>query len=194
MSTFDYESNPGFIINRTARALSRSLDIRLRNRVGITFAQWRVLVLLTKTHDGLSQKEIAEGLGLEAPSLIPILDKLQTDGFIERRVDHNDRRNNRIYRSNKTFEVWAATLECANQVLTIALSGLAEDKVQIMKEVLERMWINLQENMDPSAKTAETITEIVSKKMDYEKLPFHNNNKAEVVGRDYLQNAESAKG
>jgi MarR family transcriptional regulator, transcriptional regulator for hemolysin len=194
MSTFDYESNPGFIINRTARTLSRSLDIRLRNRVGITFAQWRVLVLLTKTHDGLSQKEIAEGLGLEAPSLIPILDKLQTDGFIERRVDHNDRRNNRIYRSNKTFEVWAATLECANQVLTIALSGLAEDKVQIMKEVLERMWINLQENMDPSAKTAETITEIVSKKMDYEKLPFHNNNKAEVVGRDYLQNAESAKG
>jgi MarR family transcriptional regulator, transcriptional regulator for hemolysin len=194
MSTFDYESNPGFIINRTARALSRSLDIRLRNRVGITFAQWRVLVLLTKTHDGLSQKEIAEGLGLEAPSLIPILDKLQTDGFIERRVDHNDRRNNRIYRSNKSFEVWAATLECANQVLTIALSGLAEDKVQIMKEVLERMWINLQENMDPSAKTAETITEIVSKKMDYEKLPFHNNNKAEVVGRDYLQNAESAKG
>jgi DNA-binding MarR family transcriptional regulator len=164
MSTFDYESNPGFIINRTARTLSRSLDIRLRNRVGITFAQWRVLVLLTKTHDGLSQKEIAGGLGLEAPSLIPILDKLQTDGFIERRVDHDDRRNNRIYRSNKTLEVWAATLECANQVLTIALAGLAKDKVQIMKEVLEKMWINLQENMDPSDKTPETITEIVSQK------------------------------
>jgi MarR family transcriptional regulator for hemolysin len=162
MSTFDYESNPGFIINRTARTLSRSLDIRLRTRFGITFAQWRVLVLLTKTHDGLTQKEIAEGLGLEAPSLIPILDKLQTDGFIERRVDHNDRRNNRIYRSNKTFEVWTATLECANQVLTIALAGLAEDKVQIMKEVLEKMWINLQENMDHSDRTPETITEIAS--------------------------------
>jgi MarR family transcriptional regulator for hemolysin len=164
MPTFDYESNPGFIINRTARTLSRSLDIRLRNGVGITFAQWRVLVLLTKTHDGLSQREIAEGLGLEAPSLIPILDKLQTDGFIERRVDRNDRRNNRIYRSNKTFEVWAATLECATQVLTIALAGLAEDKIQIMKEVLEKMWINLQENMDPSAKTPETIAEIVNPK------------------------------
>jgi DNA-binding MarR family transcriptional regulator len=164
MPTFDYDSNPGFIINRTARTLSRSLDIRLRNRVGITFAQWRVLVLLTKTHDGLSQKEIAEGLGLEAPSLIPILDRLQTDGFIERRVDRNDRRNNRIYRSSKTFEIWAATLECATQVLTIALAGLAEDKVQIMKEVLEKMWINLQENMDTPDKTPETITEIVGRK------------------------------
>ena len=194
MPSFDYESNPGFIINRTARTLSRSLDIRLRNGVGVTFAQWRVLVLLTKTHDGLSQKEMAEGLGLEAPSLIPILDKLQTDGFIERRVDRNDRRNNRIYRSNKTFEVWAATLECATQVLTIALAGIAEDKVQIMKEVLEKIWINLQKNMDPSAKTPETIAEIINQKRDYEKLPFYNSNRAEVVGGDYLQNAESAKG
>lgn len=164
MSTFDYESNPGFIINRTARSLSRSLDIRLRNRVGITFAQWRVLVLLTKTHDGLSQKELAEGLGLEAPTLIPILDKLQNDGFIERRVDSNDRRNNRIYRAKKTFETWETTLECATRVLTIALAGLPEDKVQIMKEVLETVWINLQANLELPNKTPTTTTDMVGQK------------------------------
>ena len=164
MSTFDYEANPGFIINRTARSLSRSLDIRLRNRVGITFAQWRVLVLLTKTHDGLSQKEIAEGLGLEAPTLIPILDKLQKDGFIERRVDRNDRRNNRIFRAKRTFEIWETTLECASKVLTIALAGLPDDNVQIMKEVLEKMWINLQANLELSNKTPATIAGMVSRK------------------------------
>ena len=163
MSTFDYETNPGFIINRTARSLSRSMDIRLRNRVGITFAQWRVLVLLTKTHDGLSQKEIAEGLGLEAPSLIPIIDKLENDGFIERRVDRNDRRNNRIFRAKKTFEIWETTLECATRVLTIALAGLPEDNVQIMKEVLEKMWINLQANMEISSKTPTTLANVVDR-------------------------------
>lgn len=164
MSTFDYETNPGFIINRTARSLSRSLDIRLRNRVGITFAQWRVLVLLTKTHDDLSQKEIAEGLGLEAPTLIPILDKLQKDGFIERRVDHNDRRNNRIFRAKRTFEIWETTLECASKVLTIALAGLPDENIQIMKEVLEKMWINLQANLELSNKTPATIAGMVSRK------------------------------
>jgi MarR family transcriptional regulator for hemolysin len=164
MSTFDYETNPGFIINRTARSLSRSLDIRLKNRVGITFAQWRVLVLLTKTHDGLSQKEIAEGLGLEAPTLIPILDKLQKDGFIERRVDRNDRRNNRIFRAKRTFEIWETTLECASKVLTMALAGLPEDNIQIMKEVLEKMWINLQANLELSNKTPATIAGMVSRK------------------------------
>ena len=164
MSTFDYETNPGFIINRTARSLSRSLEIRLKNRVGITFAQWRVLVLLTKTHDGLSQKEIAEGLGLEAPTLIPILDKLQKDGFIERRVDRDDRRNNRIFRAKRTFEIWETTLECASKVLTIALAGLPDDNVQNMKEVLEKMWINLQANLELSNKTPATIAGMVSRR------------------------------
>jgi len=164
MSTFDYETNPGFIINRTARSLSRSLDIKLRNRVGITFAQWRVLVLLTKTQDALSQKEIAEGLGLEAPTLIPILDKLQKDGFIERRVDRNDRRNNRIFRAKRTFEIWDTTLECASKVLTIALAGLLDENIQIMKEVLEKMWINLQATLEISNKTPATIAGMVSRK------------------------------
>ena len=164
MSTFDYESNPGFVINRTARSLSRSLDVRLRNKVGITFAQWRVLVLLTRTHDGLSQKEIAEGLGLEAPTLIPILDKLQKDGYVERRVDHNDRRNNRIYRSDRSFEIWETTLECATKVLTIALEGISEEKVRIMKEVLERMRANLQKNVEISTKPPTIITDMTDQK------------------------------
>jgi MarR family transcriptional regulator for hemolysin len=164
MSTFDYESNPGFVINRTARSLSRSLDVRLRNKVGITFAQWRVLVLLTRTHDGLSQKEIAEGLGLEAPTLIPILDKLQKDGYVERRVDHNDRRNNRIYRSDRSFEIWETTLECATKVLTIALEGISEEKVRIMKEVLERMRANLQKNVEISTKPPTIITDMADQK------------------------------
>lgn len=160
MSTFDYESNPGFVINRTARSLSRFLDVRLRNKVGITFAQWRVLVLLTRTHDGLSQKEIAEGLGLEAPTLIPILDKLQKDGYVERRVDHNDRRNNRIYRSDRSFEIWETTLECATRVQTIALEGISEEKVRIMKEVLERMRTNLQKNVEISTKPPTIVTDM----------------------------------
>ena len=121
-------------------------------------------MLLTRTHDGLSQKEIAEGLGLEAPTLIPILDKLQKDGYVERRVDHNDRRNNRIYRSDRSFEIWETTLECATKVLTIALEGISEEKVRIMKEVLERMRANLQKNVEISTKPPIIIPDMTDEK------------------------------
>jgi MarR family transcriptional regulator, transcriptional regulator for hemolysin len=52
-----------------------------------------------RIQDGLTQKEIADQLGLEALTLIPIIDKLESDGLLKRKVDQNDRRNNRIYRT-----------------------------------------------------------------------------------------------
>ena len=48
-------------------------------------------------------------------------------------------------------------------MLTIALAGLPEDNVQIMKEVLEKMWINLQANMEISSKTPTTIANVVDR-------------------------------
>ena len=53
---------------------------------------------------GLSQKEIADKLGLEGPTIIPIIDKLEKDGFVKRMVDKNDRRNNRIFLTEKTID------------------------------------------------------------------------------------------
>jgi hypothetical protein len=49
-------------------------------------------------------------------------------------------------------------------VLTIALAGLPDDNIQIMKEVLEKMWINLQANLELSNKTPATIAGMVSRK------------------------------
>jgi MarR family transcriptional regulator, transcriptional regulator for hemolysin len=89
---------------------------------------------------------------------------LQKDGFIERRVDRNDRRNNRIFRAKRTFEIWETTLECASKVLTIALAGLPDENIQIMKEVLEKMWINLQATLEIPNKTPATIAGMVSRK------------------------------
>jgi DNA-binding MarR family transcriptional regulator len=137
--------------------LAKAVDSELRKNVGITFGQWKVLVILTRIQDGLTQKEIADQLGLEAPTLIPIIDKLESDGFVERRVDQNDRRNNRIYRTQKVDTVWDNTINCAIRILKLALANIPETRVIIMQEVLEKMWINLRlnfENIDVNSSTA----------------------------------------
>jgi MarR family transcriptional regulator, transcriptional regulator for hemolysin len=64
MQKYDYENNIGFIVNRTARAFVKAFDTELRDKVGITFGQWKVIVMLVNQND-LTQKEIADTLGLE---------------------------------------------------------------------------------------------------------------------------------
>jgi MarR family transcriptional regulator, transcriptional regulator for hemolysin len=76
--------------------LIHTFDQELRNKFGITFGQWKIITILANNNDGLSQKEIADKLGLEGPTIILIIDKLEKDGFVKRIVDKNDRRNNRI--------------------------------------------------------------------------------------------------
>src|ERR1700712_2115852 len=104
MSKFDFENSIGFIINRTAKVLIQAFDQELRKEIGITFGQWKIIItLVNNDDDGLTQKEIADKLGLEGPTLIPIIDNLEKDGFITRMVDKNDRRNNRIFLTEKTI-------------------------------------------------------------------------------------------
>ena len=74
------------------------------NKLELLLAQWKIIIILVNNDDGLTQKEIADKLGLEGPTLIPIIDKLEKDGFVKRIVDKNDRRNNRIFLTKKQLD------------------------------------------------------------------------------------------
>ena len=89
---YDFGNNIGYIINRTAKAFVGALDSQLREKVGVTAGQWKVLAVLVD-RDGLTQKEIAERLALDGATLIPIIDKMEKDKLVVRKVDPADRRN-----------------------------------------------------------------------------------------------------
>ena len=75
-------------------------------------------------NNGLSQKEIAEKLKLEGPTLIPIIDKLEKDGLVVRETDPNDRRNNRLFLTPKVENIWGKMIECGSKIKKNSLKGL----------------------------------------------------------------------
>jgi MarR family transcriptional regulator for hemolysin len=81
----------GLVLFATARAWRTKLDQRLRP-LGLSQGKWRTLVQLSLGGDKLTQKEIAERMGIEGPTLAGLLDRLQEDGWIERRGSAEDRR------------------------------------------------------------------------------------------------------
>ena len=79
-----------------ARAWRQSLDAYL-SQEGLTDATWVPLVHLQETGGGLSQKDLARLVGVEAPSLVRVIDILVREGLVERRIPPQDLRARLIY-------------------------------------------------------------------------------------------------
>ena len=154
MQEYDFENSIGFIVNRTARAFVKALDLELHDKVGITVGQWKVIVMLHK-HNGMTQKEIADRLGLEGPTLIPIIDRMEKEELVVRRVDPSDRRNNRIYRTEKADALWEKMMHCALKVRQVSVNGISEEDLGTMRAVLDKIWNNIRTEFNVSSATAE---------------------------------------
>jgi MarR family transcriptional regulator, transcriptional regulator for hemolysin len=158
---YDFQNNIGYIINRTAKAYVKALDSQLREKVGVTAGQWKVLVMLVEKN-GLTQKEIANRLGLDGATLIPIIDKMEKDKLVVRKVDPSDRRNNRIYRTELANVQWDKMMECASNIKEISLKGIPDKNIKILKDVLEHIWQNLRLNFDVDCTSIKNNQNVVS--------------------------------
>ena len=81
----------GLLLFGTARAWRTKLDQRLRP-LGLSQGKWRTLIHLSQGGNKLTQKEIADRMGIEEPTLAGLLNRLQEDGWIKRHESPSDRR------------------------------------------------------------------------------------------------------
>jgi len=85
---------------------------------------------------------------LDGATLIPIIDKMEKDKLVVKKVDPADRRNNRIYRTEMADLQWHKMMECVLNIKQISLKGIPDESVKIMKDVLENIWYNLRVYFD----------------------------------------------
>src|SRR5437016_13752481 len=90
MRKFDPETF-GPLLGGTARAWRMKLDQRLKP-MGLSQAKWRTLLHLSRAAAPLTQAEIASHLGIEEPSLVTLLHRLESDHWVARKNSPSDRR------------------------------------------------------------------------------------------------------
>ena len=86
----------GFLMVTLTRQWRRFVEEQLAVS-GLTDATWTPLLHLRAWGDGVTQKELAERVGLDGSSLVRLLDFLEGKGWVERRADPADRRSKRIF-------------------------------------------------------------------------------------------------
>lgn len=119
-------------IVETARTIRREFD-RRAVVLGTTRAQWRVLAKLAR-RDGQRQVELAEALDIEPITLCRMVDRLEENGFVERRRDEEDRRAWRIHLTSKAGPVISEIEALAEAFHVDLLAGIsAADRATVSR-------------------------------------------------------------
>lgn len=127
--------------------LSRDLE-REAQRIGLSKAKWRVLAHLSRG-DAISQTALAADMGVEKAPLGRILDKLEEDGLIKRRVDPDDRRARLVYATDNISPLAEQMLGIADDVFTTAFEGIDQDEIKQFEKTLSRLRENLTVTTKP---------------------------------------------
>lgn len=136
----------GMLVGETARLWRYALDQRLQPR-GLTQAKWLVLLHLSR-ENGLIQKNLAIRVGVEAPTLVVMLDRMAEDGWITRRESSDDRRSKTVHITAKAQEVLKQIRATATQLRREVLAGIAPKDIERCTDVLAQIK-RAVENLSP---------------------------------------------
>jgi DNA-binding MarR family transcriptional regulator len=91
----DREIRFGFLVHDVSR-LRRIVVDRALKPLGITRSQWWVLSFLSR-RDGMTQTALASDLDLTKVAIGGLIDRMETAGLVQRRLDAEDARARRVY-------------------------------------------------------------------------------------------------
>jgi MarR family transcriptional regulator, transcriptional regulator for hemolysin len=120
------------------RAVSDELDRRLREH-GASLWNW-VLLREAEHADGLSQRELADVMRIEPPTLVRHLDKLSQDGLVERRRDPEDRRVVRVVVTPAGRERQAQLHQVVHDFDVELRAALSPQQVEVLGDALTRLY------------------------------------------------------
>lgn len=144
----------GFVLNDVARLLRKRFEQRARG-LGLTRAQWQVLAYLSN-NEGIHQGGLADLLDIEPITLVRILDKLEANGFVERRRHPTDRRIWLLHLLPKAHPMLARMRVIGDATRQDALDGLSDREREQLLRMLTAMKQNLLEACDRPVEEDET--------------------------------------
>ena len=149
-STMNFDRSFGFLVHDVARLFGRRFNQRALLFLGLTRAQCKVLGYLAR-NEGINQSGLADLLEIKPMTLVRQVDRMEEDGWIERRPDPGDRRAHRLVLTEKARPILARILDLSTEVRNEAFVGLSEAEGRHLISLLGRVHANLSERVPPLA-------------------------------------------
>lgn len=136
-----------FLMHDIARRSRYWFDARARSK-GITRAQWRVLITLSRA-DGCTQSELAEVLDVERITLCRMVDRLAEAELVERRADPSDRRVWRLHLTERVMPLVEELQAIANEMEENMLAPLSAEQRAVLTDLLISVRDHIRQDEGP---------------------------------------------
>lgn len=126
---------------RVARA-HRTLAASLLSQVGLHPGQEALLMELWD-HDGRTQADLAESLGVEPPTVTKMLQRMESSELVDRRPDATDRRAIRVYLTPKGRRLKGRVDKLWAELGSRTFDGLSDRQQSNLRSLLNAVEGNL---------------------------------------------------
>ena len=131
----------GFLIAEAERASKRVLFARIAEH-GIRRGGWYVLRALWES-EGMTQRELAQRLGLMETSVLEMVRAMESDGLVTRTRDTEDLRKVRIHLTAQGRAIEPQLMQVAHSVNEQMVQDLSPAEAVLLKLLLKRVRASL---------------------------------------------------
>jgi DNA-binding MarR family transcriptional regulator len=136
------ERNFGFLLKDVSRRYVERFERRARE-IPLTLAQCKVLVRLEK-NEGVSQARLSELAEVEPMTMVRILDRMEREGWIERRRHPTDRRARCLYLRERARPLLDEIWRLADATRAEAFAGIDKAHREGLIDLLETIHTNMR--------------------------------------------------
>src|SRR4051812_23283528 len=129
-----FEAEFAFELGRVSRRWRTCLDERLKH-TGQTQARWIALLHLSQV-GAMSQRELAERIGIEGPTLVRVLDNLERQGLVERR-GCEDRRVKQVHLTPAAGSILGEITRISAELRHELLADVPAEDLAVARRVMQ---------------------------------------------------------
>ncbi len=133
----------GMQLAQITRGWRAELDRRLAD-MGLSQARWLVLLHLARFKEPPTQRELAQSVAVEGPTLARLLDSLETQGLVQRQAVVEDRRAKKIVLCDTALPLIEKIEAIATALRIEVFNGIDEEDLRTCMRVHAQIQANLE--------------------------------------------------
>lgn len=122
----------------TAHHWRLAVDRRLRG-LGMSQASWVAVAAIARNDTPLSQSELAQELGIETATLVPLINRLVEQQLVQRVLTEQDKRKRLLVATEQGMALYHQVKTVADGLREEILSVISPEEQEQTRQVLEKL-------------------------------------------------------